>query len=134
VDGRLLATGTSCSVSDCLEEVGQAAVITTGTRTRAVTLSPPGDIGIPSPQGIAAGPQAVVVTYSVGGNTLDGSGADARDVRIYDPLTGRWLTGPRAPAAPPSRAAYWTPYGVVSLGQGGGWILRPAGQRHATAG
>ncbi|MHB1431204.1 MAG: hypothetical protein ACYCVZ_03680, partial [Streptosporangiaceae bacterium] len=134
VDGRLLSTGTSCPVPECMEEVGQAAVVTPGTRTRAAALSPPGGLNMPFPQGIATGPHAVVVTYSVGGNTLGGSGANARDVEIYDPLTGRWLTGPRAPAAPPGRAAYWTPYGVVSLGQGGGWILRPAGQRHATAG
>ena len=74
-----------------------------------------------------------MVTYSAGGNTLAG-GAHFRAVEIYDPLAGRWLTGPLAPATPTGRAAYWTAYGVVSLGQGGGWMLRPAVRRPATAG
>ena len=136
LDGRLLATGTSCSAMGCMEEIGAASLITPGagpSGPHATALSPPGSIGLPFPQGIAAGPRAVVVTYSVGGNTLAGSGADSRDVRIYDPLTGRWLTGPRA-ANTSGSAAYWTPDGVVSLGQDGGWLLRPAGQRHAAVG
>ena len=136
LDGRLLATGTSCSAMECMEEVGEASLITPGagrSGPHATALSPPGGIGLPFPQGIAAGPKAIVVTYSVGGNTLMGSGADSRDVRLYDPLTGRWLTGPRAPATYPS-PAFWTPDGVALLGQGGGWMLRPSGQRHVTSG
>jgi hypothetical protein len=123
LDGRLLATGTTCP-SFCMETVGQAAIIWPGARPHAILLSPPGSLHLPFPQGIAAGPHAVVVTYSVGGNTLFG-GAHFRAVEIYDPQAGRWLAGPRAPATPPDRTAYWTPYGVVSLGQGGGWMLRP---------
>jgi len=122
-DGRLLATGTSCP-SFCMEEIGQAAIIGPGASPHAILLSPPGRLYLPFPQGIAAGPHAVVVTYSVGGNTLYG-GAHFRAVEIYDPRADQWLTGPPAPATPPDRAAYWTPYGVVSLGQGGGWLLRP---------
>lgn len=133
VDGRLLAIGASCPVLSCPEAIGLAAVITPGSRTRATMISPPSGIGLPFPEGIAAGPHAVVVTYSVGGNTLDGSGVDSRDVAIYDPLTGRWLTGPRA-ANTSGSAAYWTPDGVVSLGEDGGWLLRPAGRRHAAVG
>ncbi len=124
LDGRLLATGVACP-SFCMEETGQATVIGPGARPHAILLSPPGGLNLPFPQGIAAGPRAVVVTYSVGGNTLYG-GAHQRAVEVYDPRTGRWLPGPPAPATPPDRAAYWTPYGVVSLGQGGGWMLRPA--------
>jgi hypothetical protein len=123
LDGRLLATGTTCP-SFCMEEIGQAVIIGPGARPHMILLSPPGRLYLPFPQGIAAGPHAVVVTYSVGGNTLYG-GAHFRAVEIYDPRAGRWLAGPRAPATPPDRAAYWTPYGVVSLGQGGGWVLRP---------
>lgn len=122
LDGRLLTTGTTCP-SICMEEIGQAAIIGPGARPHVILLSPPGRLYLPFPQGIAAGPHAVVVTYSVGGNTLSG-GDNSRAVEIYDPA-GRWLAGPPAPATPPDRAAYWTPYGVVSLGQAGGWMLRP---------
>ena len=134
LDGRLLSTGMSCP-SFCMEAIGQAAIIRPAARTHAALLSPPGSLYLPFPQGIAAGPQAVVVTYSVGGNTLYG-GDHPRVVEIYDPAAGQWLAGPNAPATPLNRAAYWTPYGVVSLGQGealgqgGGWLLRPA---HRTA-
>ena len=124
-DGHLLATGTSCSGSFCAEELGQAAIIGPGASPHAILLSPPDRLFLPFPQGIAAGPRAAVVTYSVGGNTLSG-GAHFRAVEIYDSRVGQWLAGPLAPAAPPVRAAYWTPDGVVSLGQGGGWVLRPA--------
>ncbi len=121
--GGLLATGIACP-SFCMEDTGQAAIIRPGARTDAILLSPPGHLNLPFPQGIAAGPNAVVVTYSVGGNTLSG-GANPRAVEIYDPRAGRWLAGPLAPARPYDRAAYWTPDGVVSLGQAGGWLLRP---------
>jgi hypothetical protein len=122
-DGRLLAGGIACP-SFCMEETGQLIVITTGAHPHVSRLTPPGELFLPFPQGIAAGPRVVVVTYSVGGNRLYG-GADFRAVEIYDPQAGQWLAGPRAPATPPDRAAYWTPYGVLSLGQGGGWMLRP---------
>jgi hypothetical protein len=125
--GRLLATGDTCP-SFCMETIGLAALIRPGgpdAHPAAVLLWPPRYLDLPWPAGIAAGPRAVVVTYAVGGNTLSG-GDHFRAVEIYDPATGRWLAGPTAPAAPPGRAAYWTPDGVVSLGQGGGWLLRPA--------
>jgi hypothetical protein len=133
LDGRLLATGTGCPIDECMEAVGLAAIITPGAPAHAALLSPPGDLNVPFPGGFATGPHAAVVTYSAGGNTLSG-GAHFRAVEIYDPQARRWLTGPRAPATPPGRSAYWTPYGVVSLGQGGGWLLRPADRGPAAAG
>ena len=67
--GGLLAAGAGCPILECMEEVGRAAMITPGPRAHAIVLSAPADLGIPFPQGIAAGPRAVVVTYSAGGNT-----------------------------------------------------------------
>jgi hypothetical protein len=102
--GSLLATGVACP-SFCMEDTGQAATIMPGARPHEILLSPSGRLNLPFPQGITAGPTAVVMTYSVGGNTLSG-GDDPRAVEIYDPRIGQWLAGPPAPAAPPDRAAY----------------------------
>jgi hypothetical protein len=95
--GSLLATGVACP-SFCMEDTGQGATIMPGARPHAILLSPSGRLNPPFRQGIAAGPTAVVVTYSVGGNTLSG-GDDPRAVEIYDPGIGRRL------AVAPSRDA-----------------------------
>ena len=47
----MLAAGTGCPILECMEEVGQAAIITPGPRTHATVLSAPADVGIPLPPG-----------------------------------------------------------------------------------
>ncbi|MGH3158137.1 MAG: hypothetical protein ACRDNF_16380, partial [Streptosporangiaceae bacterium] len=121
----------------CTMEDGAAALLWPGTHPVTVALKP--KAGVPYPRDIAAGGQAIVVTYPEGLGTvlLPGAGPVPGGSAIYEIATGRWLLGPTAPGSGSSFGAYWTPYGVVSLGQPthttldsphgpGGWLLRPA--------
>ncbi len=61
-----------------------------------------------------------------------------RKCLIYDLTTGTWHRGPDTPHSQAGLGTYWTPYGIISLGQFGsggipstrvgGWLLRPARQ------
>ncbi len=136
VGGAIVAAGSSCPGS-CTEEDGSAALLRPGSTNSVTRLRPPP--GVPYPWNFAAGARAIVVTYTAGLGILES--ADQRPppgtCYIYDVSTGTWQPGPTAPAAPRiAGPAYWTSYGVVSLGQSfdgtapalariGGWLLRP---------
>lgn len=137
VNGAILAAGSACpGLGGCTLEAGAAALLRPGARDSTIPLLP--KAGVPYPRDIAAGGQAIVVTYSEGlGDPLPrdlepAPGSSA----IYDLATRTWLSGPTAAGSRADLGAYWTPYGVVSLGQPtgttvdsthtGGWLLRPA--------
>ncbi len=137
VDGAILAAGSACpGLGPCTLEDGAAALLRPGARDSTIPLLP--KAGVPYPRDIAAGGQAIVVTYSEGlGSPLPpGAGPTPGSSAIYDIATGTWLQGPIASGSRADLGAYWTSYGVVSLGQPtrttidsthiGGWLLRPA--------
>jgi hypothetical protein len=136
VSGGIVAAGSSCpALAVCTIEDGTAALLRLGARPDAITLTPPA--GVPYPYDIAAGGQAIVVTYQNGLGTLEpnGAGPVPGSSTIYDIAAGRWLPGPTSPGIGGSAGAYWTAYGVVCLGQRtnvgsthnfGGWLLQPA--------
>jgi hypothetical protein len=124
VDGAILAAGSSCpGLGPCTIEHGAATLLRPGANPTAIPLNPA--LGVPYARDIAGGARAVVVTYSEGLGSL-GLGPPAGSTLIDNISGGTWLRGPTAPDAPAGRAAYWTPYGVVSLADTGGWLLRPA--------
>lgn len=138
VGGAILAAGSACpGLGPCTLEAGTAALLRPGAHPVTIALAP--RAGVPYPRDIAAGGHAVVVTYQEGlGNLLSpGVGPAPGSSAVYDIATGRWLAGPTAPGSGSLFGAYWTPDGVVSLGQPtrttlgsvpdiGGWLLRPA--------
>jgi hypothetical protein len=137
VDGAILAAGSACpGLGGCSLEGGTAALLQPGARDSTIPLLP--KAGVPSPRDIAGGGQAIVMTYSEGlGSPLPpGTGPAPGSSAIYDIATGTWLQGPTAAGSRADLGAYWTPYGVISLGQPtrttvdsthiGGWLLRPA--------
>jgi hypothetical protein len=141
VDGAILAAGSSCG-GMCTQENGSAALLRPRSGTSATPLNPPP--GVPYPWNFAAGARAIVVTYTAGlGDIGYGNQIPTGSCYIYDIATGTWLPGPTAPGKPGTLGpAYWTPVGVISLGQSdggndpalartGGWLLRPARQRSA---
>jgi hypothetical protein len=129
VDGAIVAAGSAClGRGGCTEEDGAAALLRPGSHPATIALRP--QPGVPYPRDIASGRHAIVVTYPEGlGDTRPGPPPAI--------TTGRWLQGPTATDFRADLGAYWTPYGVVSLGQPsraagvesthiGGWLLRPA--------
>jgi hypothetical protein len=124
VDGAILAAGSSCpGLGPCTLEDGAATLLRPGASPTTIPLDPAP--GVPYPYDIAAGGGAVVVTYLAGLGNLS-PGPPPGTSMIYNISAGTWLHGPTAPDTPAQRAAYWTPYGVLSLANTGGWLLRPA--------
>jgi hypothetical protein len=137
VNGGILAAGSSCpALAICTLEDGTAALLRMRAQPDTIPLTPPA--GVPYPYDIAAGSQAIVVTYQNGlGTPLPpGAGPVPGSSAIYDIATGKWQPGPTAAGSGSSFGAYWTAYGVVCLGQPshttlgsthkiGGWLLRP---------
>jgi hypothetical protein len=137
VNGGILAAGSSCpALAICTLEDGTAALLRMGAQPDTIPLMAPA--GVPYPYDIAAGSQAIVVTYQNGlGTPLPpGAGPVPGSSTIYDIATGKWQPGPTAAGSGSSFGAYWTAYGVVCLGQPsrttlgsahkiGGWLLRP---------
>jgi hypothetical protein len=74
----------------------------------------------------------VVITYAEGLGDVPNPSLTPPlgGVASYDVATRHWLYGPTAPRTGVGSGAYWTRYGVVTLGQfnrrTGGWLLRPA--------
>jgi hypothetical protein len=139
VRGAILATGSSCQW-ECTVETGRAALLRPGSASSVIPLRP--EPGVPDSSDFAAGARAIVFTYTQGIGGLPGFPQPPTGTcYIYDVATGTWQRGPTAPATPRiAGPAYWTPYGVVTLGETfggkdpalahiGGWLLRPAGQR-----
>jgi hypothetical protein len=137
VNGGILAAGSSCpALALCTLEDGTAALLRLGAHPDTIPLTPAA--GVPYPYDIAAGSQAIVVTYQDGLGTPvpPGAGPVAGSSAIYDIATDKWQPGPTAPGSGSSAGTYWTPDGVVCLGQParttlgsirkiGGWLLRP---------
>jgi hypothetical protein len=144
VRGAILAAGSSCG-GMCTVDIGIAALIRPGSDHSVIRLKAPP--GMPYPSNIAAGAQAIVITYAEGVSGLPRPSRDEPSrgaCYIYDVATGTWQPGPTAPATPRfAGPAYWTRYGVITLGETfgggkvpalahiGGWLLRPAGPRSA---
>jgi len=141
VHGAILAAGSYCG-GLCTQENGSAALLRPGSSASVTPLKPP--LGVPYPWNFAAGSRAIVVTYTAGlGDLSYGQNIPPGTCYVYDLATGTWRRGPTAPASPLTLGpAYWTPVGVISLGQSdggvdpalartGGWLLRPAGSRSA---
>jgi hypothetical protein len=139
VHGAILAAGSMCG-GQCTQEDGSAALLRLGSRTFITPLRPPP--GVPYPWNFAAGARAIVVTYPAGlGDLSYGAHIPPGTCYVYDVATSTWRPGPTAPATPGTLGpVYWTPDGVISLGQSdggmvaalaytGGWLLRPAGSR-----
>ena len=137
VHGAILAAGSFCW-GMCTQEDGSASLLRPESGTSVTRLRPP--LGVPPPSNFAAGARAIVVTYTAGlGDILFGNQIPKGSCYVYDITAGTWQPGPTAPVAPGTVGpAYWTPYGVISLGRSdggrdpalahiGGWLLRPAG-------
>jgi hypothetical protein len=142
VRGAILAAGSSCGWICLGGGYGSAALLRPGSEPSVIRLRP--RPGVPYPTNFAAGARAIVVTYTQGLGGLPGSPEPPPgSCFIYDITTGTWQPGPTAPATPATAGpAYWTPYGVISLGESygqkdpalahtGGWLLRPASTRSA---
>jgi hypothetical protein len=141
VRGAILAAGSSCGGICLGGEHGSAALLRPGSEPSVIRLKPPP--GVPYPWNFAAGERAIVVTYTAGLGGLPGHyDPPPGTCYIYDVTTRTWQPGPTAPSAPHiAGPAYWTPFGVISLGvtfgggkvpalaHVGGWLLRPSGQR-----
>jgi hypothetical protein len=135
VDGGILAAGSACpGKGGCTQEVGTAALLRPGADPDVIPLNP--QPGVPYPRNITAGAHAVVVTYPEGLGNISFHGGPVRgSCVIYDLTTGTWHRGPTARRSHAYLGTYWTPYGVISLGQSasgstesnavGGWLLRP---------
>jgi len=130
IAGGMLAAGSACpGKGGCMVDLESLAILRPGTHPDVIPLDT--RPGVPAPASIAAGAQAIVVT-----NPRIAAAATAqpptRKCLIYDLSTGTWVPGPEAPTTQGGIASYWTPYGVISLGQFGsgsrvgGWLLRPA--------
>jgi len=136
VAGGMLAAGSACpGKGGCTIDLEALALLRPGAHTDVIPLHTPP--GVPAPVSIAAGADAVVVTNP----RVPGISAKppTRKCLIYDLTAGTWHRGPSTPHSQGGIGTYWTPYGVISLGQFGsggiqstrvgGWLLRPA--RHA---
>ena len=141
VHDAILAAGWSCGAL-CTAGNGKAALLRPGSRTSVIQLRP--RPGVPYAWNFAAGARAIVVTYTQGlGQLPGGPEPPPGTCYIYNITTGTWQPGPTSPATSATAGpAYWTPYGVISLGESGGqknpelahtggWLLRPAGMRSA---
>ena len=136
VVGGIVSAGSACPGKEgCTEDIEALAILRPGADPDVIPLhSRP---GVPAPVSIAAGSDAVVVTNPrVPGITAQ---PPTRRCLIYDLTTGTWHRGPATRHSQAGLGTYWTPYGVISLGQFGsggipstrvgGWPLRPA--RHS---
>jgi hypothetical protein len=124
----LLLTGADCpvpvpctlwDVSAALIEPGQ------GTTPYNATTSTDGSAIAVTGGGTAVVYQGLRTTQ---GTTVQLQPHTAGETEIFDLSTGRILHGPSAGAGPDSLGTFWTPDGVVCLGETptGGLILRPA--------
>lgn len=134
VAGGILAAGSACpGKGGCTVDLESLALLRPGADPDVISLHT--RPGVPAPVSIAAGADAVVVT-----NPRVAAAASprppTRKCLIYDLATDTWHRGPATPHSQGGLGTYWTPYGVVSLGQFwsrgipssrvGGWLLRPA--------
>jgi hypothetical protein len=136
VGGAILATGSSCAgIGNCTLEDGAAALLRPGGRDPTIPLL--AAAGVPYPRDIAAGGRAVVVTYceGIGAVVAPGTGPAPGSSAVYDIGTDSWLRGPTGGGSRAIFGTYWTPSGVVSLGESvntavgaahtDSWLLRP---------
>ncbi len=131
VAGGTIAAGSACP-GLCTLEDAELSLLRPGHDPSVIRLRPPRPSSrVPYPYDIAAGAQAVVLTYpdgvdSIGYIALPGSGPAPGTTVIDDLATQTWLAGPTIPGAGRVHSAswgtYWTPYGVLSSR----WLLRPA--------
>jgi hypothetical protein len=133
VAGGIVAAGSAClGKGGCTVDLEALAILRPGANPDVVPLdSRP---GVPAPTSIAAGADAVVVT-NPGVAAAATPWPPTRKCLIYDLATGAWHRGPTTPNSQGGLGTYWTPYGVISLGQFGargiqsdrvgGWLLRP---------
>jgi hypothetical protein len=132
VGNAIVATGSECPPGGvCMQEDGSASLTRPGVAGDSRSLTPPYEV--PYPSDIAAGAEAVVVTYpsgsaSLGRVSLGNSGPRPGTTVIDDLSQHTWLPGPTAPTGRRSfLQAFWTSAGVVLLPNGGktGWLLQP---------
>jgi hypothetical protein len=137
VAGGMVAAGSACPAKDgCTVDLEALALLRPGGDPDVIPLHT--RPGVPARVFIAAGADAVVVTNPRVAAAFTPQ-PPTRKCLIYDLTTGTWLRGPDARHSQGGLGTYWTPYGVISLGQSesdstrsariGGWLLRPA--RHA---
>ena len=135
VAGGILADGSACpGKGGCTVDLEALAILRPGAAPDVIPLHT--RPGVPAPVSIAAGADAAVVTNPL----VPGFSAQppTRKCLIYDLTTGTWHRGPDTPHSQAGLGTYWTPYGIISLGQFGsggipstrvgGWLLRPARQ------
>jgi hypothetical protein len=128
----IVAAGSACpGKGRCTLDVNALAILRPGADQDVTTLNTPP--GVAAPASIAAGGNTVVVTNPfVSGFS---SQQPTRKCLIYDVSTRTWHRGPDIPNSRGGVGTYWTPYGVISLGQfgsgsrGGGWLLLPTAAR-----
>jgi hypothetical protein len=129
IAGGIVAAGSACpGKGGCTLDINALAILRPGADHDVITLNTPP--GVPAPASIAAGGDAVVVTNPhVSGIFAQPT---TRKCLIYGLSTRTWRRGPDIPNSRGGIGTYWTPYGVISLGQFGsvsrvgGWLLRPA--------
>jgi hypothetical protein len=136
VAGGMVAAGSACpGKGRCTVDLEALALLHPGADPDVIPLHT--RPGVPARVSIAAGADAIVVTNPrLAGLTGQ---PPTRKCLIYDFTTGTWHRGPDTRHSQGGLGTYWTPYGVISLGQSesdsiqsariGGWLLRPA--RHA---
>jgi hypothetical protein len=136
VAGGIVAAGSVCpGKGGCTQAIETLAIVRPAVGQNVIQLQT--RPGVPAPVSIAAGAGAVVVTNPL----VPGFSAQppTRKCLVYDLATRTWYRGPDTPNSQGGIGTYWTPDGVVALGQFvsdgirstrlGGWLLRPA--RHA---
>jgi len=129
IAGGMLAGGSACpGKGGCTVDLESLAILRPGADPDVISLyTRP---GVPAPASIAAGAHTVVVTNPRVAAAATPQGP-TRKCLIYDLTTGTWTRGPDTPTSQGGISTYWTPYGVISLGQFGsgshigGWLLRP---------
>ena len=122
VAGGLLAAGSACpGKGNCTVDLEALALLHPGGHPDILPLHP--RPGVPAPGSIAAGAAAVVVTNPRLAAAVSAQPPTNRCL-IYDLRAKAWLRGPDLPTSRPGLGSYWTPDGVVSLGQTG-LLLRP---------
>lgn len=129
VAGGIVAAGSACpGKRHCTIDLEALAILRPGADPDVIPLHT--RPGVPAPAWIAVGPDAIVVTNPL----LPGITAQppTRKCLIYDVSTRTWRRGPDTPHSHGGIGTYWTPDGVISLGQFGtgshvgGWLLLPA--------
>jgi hypothetical protein len=133
VAGGILAAGSACpGKGGCTVDLESLAILRPGADPDIIPLyTRP---GVPAPSSIAAGAEVVVVTNPRIAAAATPHGP-TRKCLIYDLTTGTWHLAPDTPNPQGGIGTFWTPYGVISLGEFGtgnrvgGWLLQPA--RHS---